>query len=35
MLSSASHHSMIRKKPVPDSIRDGTRFSDKIMRHFI
>jgi len=35
MLSSASHHSMIRNKPLPDSIRDGTRFSDKIMRHFI
>jgi len=26
---------MIRKKPVPDWIRDGARFSDKIMRHFI
>lgn len=22
---------MIPKKPVPDSIRDGNRFSDKIM----
>jgi len=35
MLFSASHHSMIRKKPVLDLIRDGTRFSDKIMRQFI
>jgi hypothetical protein len=24
-----------RNKPVPDLIRDGTRFSDKIMRQFI
>jgi len=32
MLSSASHHSMIRKKYL---IRDGTRFSDNIMPHFI
>ena len=24
---------MIRKKPAPDLIRGGCRFSDKIMRH--
>jgi len=24
---------MIRKKHVPDVIRDGCRFSDEIMRH--
>jgi len=25
-------YGMIPKKPAPDSIRDGNRFSDKIMR---
>jgi hypothetical protein len=28
----AADESMIPKKPVPDAIRDGTRFSNKIMR---
>src|SRR5580704_19466139 len=27
-----AHHSMISKKPAPDLIRGGYRFSDKIMR---
>src|SRR5580704_9040556 len=27
-----AHHSMIPKKPAPDLIRGGCRFSDKIMR---
>jgi hypothetical protein len=26
---------MIPKKPVPDLIRDGNRFSDKIMRRIL
>jgi hypothetical protein len=28
-----NHRSMIPKKPVPDLIRDGNRFSEKIMLH--
>jgi hypothetical protein len=29
----ASHQSMIPKKPAPDLIRGGYRFSEKIMLH--
>jgi hypothetical protein len=33
MASTKEHQSMIAKKPAPDVIRGGHRFSEKIMLH--